>query len=89
MALTLVPSTLMLVEMFPTRIRYTSMSFPYHFASGWIGGLLPTITFAMAAQNGDSYFGLWYPLGWVAAAFFIALFFLKETRHVDLDSDYR
>ncbi|MCB4322005.1 MFS transporter [Alcaligenes sp. 13f] len=89
MALTLVPSTLMLVEMFPTRIRYTSMSFPYHFASGWVGGLLPTFTFAMAAQNGDSYFGLWYPLGWVAVAFLIALFFLKETRYIDLESDYR
>ena len=88
MALTLVPSTLILVEMFPTRIRYTSMSFPYHLASGWIGGLLPTITFAMAAQNGNSYFGLWYPMAWVAVSFVIALLFLKETRGTDLDRDY-
>ena len=55
------PIAAMLVEMFPTRIRYTSMSLPYHIGNGWFGGLLPSITFAMVAQNGNIYHGLWYP----------------------------
>lgn len=83
---TLTPVAPMLVEMFPARIRYTSMSFPYHFASGWVGGLLPTIAFAMSAQRGDIYFGLWYPVFWIALSFLVALFLLKETRHVDINA---
>ncbi|MFG0669703.1 MFS transporter [Pseudomonas sp. xss_1] len=83
--ITLTPVAPMLVEMFPTRIRYTSMSFPYHFASGWIGGLLPTVAFAMSAQAGNIYQGLWYPLFWICLSLVIGLFFLRETRDVDIN----
>ncbi|MGV2442291.1 MHS family MFS transporter, partial [Bacillus atrophaeus ATCC 9372] len=55
------PIAAALVELFPTRIRYTSMSLPYHIGNGWFGGLLPATSFAMIAQTGDVYFGLWYP----------------------------
>ena len=55
------PIAAMLVELFPTKIRYTSMSLPYHIGNGWFGGLLPTTAFAMVAAKGDIYFGLWYP----------------------------
>ncbi|NIE63113.1 MFS transporter [Burkholderia sp. Ax-1719] len=88
MTLALVPTGPALVEMFPTRIRYTSMSFPYHFASGWIGGLLPTISFALSAQEGNIYFGLWYPFGWIVLSLVVAFFFLRETKDVDLSADY-
>ncbi|MFP6556720.1 MFS transporter [Paraburkholderia sp. B3] len=88
MTLALTPTAPALVEMFPTRIRYTSMSFPYHFASGWIGGLLPTISFALSAQQGNIYFGLWYPVAWIVGSFVIALLFLKETKNVDLAADF-
>ncbi|PLZ02200.1 MFS transporter [Burkholderia sp. WAC0059] len=88
MTLALTPTAPALIEMFPTRIRYTSMSFPYHFASGWIGGLLPTISFALSAQQGDIYFGLWYPVAWIAVSFVVALLFLKETKDVDLGVDF-
>ncbi|MNF15213.1 hypothetical protein D3C80_2177190 [compost metagenome] len=70
--------------MFPARIRYTGMSFPYHLASGWVGGLLPTIAFALSAQAGDIYYGLWYPVLWATLGIVISLIFLKETRHVDI-----
>lgn len=83
--ITLTPVAPMLVEMFPTRIRYTSMSFPYHFASGWIGGLLPTVAFAMSAQAGNIYQGLWYPLFWLALSLVVGLCFLRETRDVDIN----
>ncbi|SIS02471.1 MULTISPECIES: MFS transporter [Pseudomonas] len=83
--ITLTPVAPMLVEMFPTRIRYTSMSFPYHFASGWIGGLLPTVAFAMSAQAGNIYQGLWYPLFWISLSLVVGLFFLRETRDVDIN----
>lgn len=83
--ITLTPVAPMLVEMFPARIRYTSMSFPYHFASGWIGGLLPTIAFALSAEKGNIYFGLWYPVIWIASSFVIGLIFLRETRDVDIN----
>lgn len=83
--ITLTPVAPMLVEMFPTRIRYTSMSFPYHFASGWIGGLLPTVAFAMSAQAGNIYQGLWYPLFWICLSLVVGLFFLRETRDVDIN----
>src|SRR5262249_27608075 len=56
------PIAAMLVEMFPTRIRYTSMSLPYHVGNGWFGGFLPTTAFAMVAATGDIYYGLWYPV---------------------------
>jgi len=78
------PIAAMLVELFPTRIRYTSMSLPYHIGNGWFGGLLPTISFAMVAQNGDMYYGLWYPIIIAAATFVIGLLFVRETKDVDI-----
>ena len=78
------PIAAMLVEMFPTRIRYTSMSLPYHIGNGWFGGLLPSITFAMVAQNGNIYHGLWYPIGIAAMTLVIGMLFIKETKDVDI-----
>jgi MFS family permease len=78
------PIAAMLVEMFPTRIRYTSMSLPYHIGNGWFGGLLPSITFAMVAQNGNIYYGLWYPIAIAAVTFVIGLLFVRETKDVDI-----
>jgi MFS family permease len=81
------PIAAMLVEMFPTRIRYTSMSLPYHIGNGWFGGLMPTIAFAMVAQNGNMYYGLWYPITIAAVTFVIGLLFVKETKDVDIYAD--
>ena len=78
------PIAAMLVEMFPTRIRYTSMSLPYHLGNGWFGGLLPSITFAMVADNGNMYFGLWYPVITVGICLAIGLVFVRETKDVDI-----
>ncbi|MFV8668310.1 MFS transporter [Ralstonia pseudosolanacearum] len=78
------PIAAMLVELFPTRIRYTSMSLPYHIGNGWFGGLLPTISFALVAQHGNIYYGLWYPI-WIAAiTFVIGALFVRETKDVDI-----
>ena len=78
------PIAAMLVELFPTRIRYTSMSLPYHIGNGWFGGLLPSVTFAMVASNGNMYYGLWYPIVIAAVCFVIGLLFVKETKDVDI-----
>ena len=78
------PIAAMLVEMFPTRIRYTSMSVPYHVGNGWFGGLLPTTAFAMVAATGDIYFGLWYPVIVAAGTFVIGMLFIRETKDVDI-----
>ncbi len=78
------PIAAMLVEMFPTRIRYTSMSLPYHIGNGWFGGLLPTTAFAMVAATGDIYYGLWYPVIVAAGTFVIGLILVKETKDVDI-----
>jgi MFS family permease len=78
------PIAAMLVEMFPTRIRYTSMSLPYHIGNGWFGGLLPTTAFAIVAQTGNMYNGLWYPIIIAAATFVIGTLFIKETKNVDI-----
>lgn len=78
------PIAAYLVEMFPTRIRYTSMSLPYHIGNGWFGGLLPTIAFALVAQNGNIYHGLWYPIIIAAGTLVIGSLFLKETKDVDI-----
>jgi len=78
------PIAAMLVEMFPTRIRYTSMSLPYHIGNGWFGGLLPTTAFAIVAQTGNMYNGLWYPIVIAAATFVIGTLFIKETKDVDI-----
>ena len=78
------PIAAMLVEMFPTRIRYTSMSMPYHIGNGWFGGLLPTMAFAMVALKGDIYYGLWYPIIIALATFVIGMLFVKETKDNDI-----
>ncbi|TDP59687.1 MFS transporter [Roseateles toxinivorans] len=78
------PIAAMLVELFPTRIRYTSMSLPYHIGNGWFGGMLPSITFAMVAQNGNIYHGLWYPITIAAMSFVIGMLFVRETKDVDI-----
>ncbi len=78
------PIAAALVELFPTRIRYTSMSLPYHIGNGWFGGLLPATVFAMNAQSGSLYFGLWYPVSIAAATVVIGLIFLPETKDRDI-----
>jgi predicted MFS family arabinose efflux permease len=78
------PIAAMLVEMFPTRIRYTSMSLPYHIGNGWFGGLLPTTAFAIVAQTGNMYNGLWYPIIIAGMTFIIGSLFVKETKDVDI-----
>ncbi|AWI89356.1 MULTISPECIES: MFS transporter [Methylorubrum] len=78
------PIAAALVELFPTRIRYTSMSLPYHIGNGWFGGLLPATAFAMVAQTGDIYFGLWYPIVIALFTFVIGLIFIPETKDRDI-----
>ncbi len=73
------PIAALLVELFPTRIRYTSMSLPYHIGNGWFGGFLPTAAFAMVAATGDIYYGLWYPIVACAVTAAVGLVFLPET----------
>ena len=81
------PIAAMLVELFPTRIRYTSMSLPYHIGNGWFGGFLPTTAFAIVAATGDIYAGLWYPIVIALVTAVIGALFLPETRGVDIDAD--
>ncbi|MBZ9656471.1 MFS transporter [Phyllobacterium lublinensis] len=78
------PIAAILVEMFPTRIRYTGMSLPYHIGNGWFGGLLPATVFAMSAFKGDIYYGLWYPIVVAAMTLVIGLLFVRETKGTDL-----
>ncbi|TBU97843.1 MFS transporter [Stutzerimonas kirkiae] len=78
------PIAALLVELFPTRIRYTAMSLPYHIGNGWFGGFLPTTAFAMVAATGDIYYGLWYPIIVAVMTFFIGLFLMPETKDRDL-----
>jgi len=78
------PIAAALVELFPTRIRYTSMSLPYHIGNGWFGGLLPTTSFAIVAQTGNMYNGLWYPIIIAGMTFVIGMLFYKETKDVDI-----
>jgi MFS family permease len=78
------PIAAWLVELFPTRIRYTSMSLPYHIGNGWFGGFLPTTAFALVAWTGNIYSGLWYPVIVAAMTFVIGIFFLPETKDVDI-----
>jgi MFS family permease len=78
------PMAAMLVELFPARIRYTSMSLPYHIGNGWFGGLLPTTAFMIVAATGDIYAGIWYPVVIAAFTFVVALIFLPETRNRDI-----
>jgi hypothetical protein len=78
------PIAAMLVELFPTRIRYTSMSLPYHIGNGWFGGLLPTTAFAIVAQTGNIYNGLWYPIVIAGATFVVGMLFVRETKDRDI-----
>jgi MFS family permease len=78
------PIAAMLVEMFPTRIRYTSMSLPYHIGNGWFGGFLPATSFAIVAATGNIYSGLWYPIIVAAVTLVVGTLFVRETRHVDI-----
>jgi hypothetical protein len=79
------PIAAMLVEYFPTRIRYTSMSLPYHIGNGWFGGFLPASAFAIVAAQGNIYSGLWYPIVIAVASFVVGLIFVRETRGVDIN----
>jgi len=74
------PIAAMLVELFPTKIRYTSMSLPYHIGNGWFGGFLPPLAFAMVAAAGDIYYGLWYPIAIAVMTFVIGSLFLRDTK---------
>jgi MFS family permease len=78
------PIAAMLVELFPTKIRYTSMSLPYHIGNGWFGGLLPATAFAIVASTGDIYAGLWYPIIFAAITVVVGAIFLPETKDVDI-----
>lgn len=78
------PIAAILVEMFPTRIRYTGMSLPYHIGNGWFGGLLPATVFAMSAATGNIYFGLWYPIAIAAMSLVIGTLFVRETLGTNL-----
>ena len=78
------PIAAMLVEFFPTRIRYTSMSLPYHIGNGWFGGFLPAISFSIVAAQGNIYSGLWYPIVIATMTFIVGTLFIKETKDVDI-----
>ncbi|MBR1219011.1 MFS transporter [Bradyrhizobium sp. U87765 SZCCT0131] len=80
------PAAAGIVELFPTNIRYTAMSLPYQIGTGWIGGLLPATMFAMNAESGNMFFGLWYPIAFAASTFVVGLFFLPETSDRDIAS---
>ncbi|KQB53385.1 MFS transporter [Pseudomonas endophytica] len=79
------PLAAVMVELFPTRIRYTSMSLPYHIGNGWFGGFLPTVSFALVVYTGDIFYGLWYPVVITGVSFVVGMLFLKETRNVNID----
>jgi sugar transport protein len=78
------PTAALLTELFPAKVRYTSMSFPYHLAIGWCGGFLPTIAFAIVAATGNIFSGLWYTLALSAFTFVFGVFFLPETKNADI-----
>jgi MFS family permease len=79
------PIAAWLVELFPTRIRYSGLSLPYHIGNGWFGGFLPATVFAIVAATGDIYSGLWYPVVVAAMSFVVGLLFLPETKDVDIN----
>ena len=80
------PQAACLVELFPTRVRYTALSLPYHIGTGWVGGFLPATAYAMVVSSGNIYFGLWYPVIGGAIATVVAVLLLPETRGTDLDA---
>jgi len=81
------PIAALLVEMFPTRIRYTGMSLPYHIGNGWFGGLLPAVVFAISAAQGNIYAGLWYPIAIAVITLIIGVLFLPETKGKDIHTN--
>ena len=81
------PIAAFLVELFPTRIRYTSMSLPYHIGNGWFGGMLPLVATAMVAAKGDIYYGLWYPIVVALMTLVIGTLFLRETKDRSIHQD--
>jgi MFS family permease len=83
------PIAALLVELFPTRIRYTGLSLPYHIGNGWFGGFLPATAFAIVAATGDIYSGLWYPIAVAAVSFVVGLIFLPETKDRDITCLWR
>jgi hypothetical protein len=82
------PIAAALVEFFPTRIRYTAMSLPYHIGNGWFGGFLPPTAFAMVASTGDIFFGLWYPIVFAIMTFVIGMIFIPETKDRDIYQEH-
>jgi hypothetical protein len=78
------PIAAFLVELFPTQIRYTSMSLPYHIGNGWFGGMLPLLATAMVAASGDIYYGLWYPIVVSIITVVVGALFLRETKDVKI-----
>jgi MFS family permease len=83
------PIAAFLVELFPTRIRYTSMSLPYHIGNGWFGGMLPLLATAMVAATGDIYYGLWYPIVVAVMTFVVGLIFLRDHKDRDIETDWK
>ncbi|MBB4199453.1 MFS transporter [Rhodoblastus sphagnicola] len=83
-AMTYAPIAALLVELFPTRIRYTGLSTPYHVGNGWFGGLLPPLAFALTAASGNIYSGLWYPVAVAGLTFVVGLIFVQETKGRDI-----
>lgn len=81
------PLAALMVELFPTRIRYTSMSLPYHIGNGWFGGFLPTVSFALVVYTGDIFYGLWYPVLITGVSLVVGMIFLHETKNIDLDKN--
>ena len=78
------PMAALLTEIFPAKVRYTSMSLPYHLAIGWCGGFVPTIAFAIVAATGNMFSGLWYTIALSALTFVVGIFFLPETKNADI-----
>jgi len=78
------PMAAFLTELFPARVRYTSMSLPYHIGTGWFGGFLPAVSFAIVAATGNIFSGLWYPLILAAFTFVVGVLLLPETKGVDM-----
>jgi MFS family permease len=83
------PIAAFLVELFPTRIRYSSMSLPYHIGNGWFGGVLPLVATAMVAATGDIYYGLWYPIAVAVMTLVIGVLFLRDHKDRDIESDWK
>ncbi len=82
------PIAAFLVEMFPTKIRYSSMSLPYHIGNGWFGGMLPLLATALVVAKGDIYYGLWYPIIVALMSFIIGLIFLRDQKDRDIEAEY-